>query len=361
MYKNDCRVVHETIIKDIVDVLTDIKDIDEIQFELGKNKSFKSIASATSNLTLVFPVVVSSDMDITSAMMISKAIERKCVAMLQMLFSAFTINDAKDAINYISKFHTNMKMTDQMDFDSFVSYVDDFAKKLEEDAPITVSIDRYEAIREDMKRNMDHYLSMDCINEYSINDYKVLPASLAGGKVVIKEAKGRDRNRADGGIDVEDIAQQIANAIIPPNDNDPKDNNTPKNNNGNTSRHGIKGPTTKNTNIIRTYNNNVTTNSTERSYQYKHDDDYARMKNSAEFFNKQVIPSEIKKANELMPTTMLINFVTPGEDGGDAIMTNAVIGVKAKMYPVTSMDIVDRLRAKNKDNNGFNNFIRATT
>ena len=96
MYKNDPRVIHETILKDIVDVLSDVKDIDEIQFELGKSKSIKSIADATSNLTLVFPVVVSTDMDITSAMMISKAIERKCVAMLQMLLSAFQITDAKN-------------------------------------------------------------------------------------------------------------------------------------------------------------------------------------------------------------------------------------------------------------------------
>jgi hypothetical protein len=93
----------------------------------------------------------------------------------------------------------------------------------------------------------------------------------------------------------------------------------------------------------------------------KVDDLSTQNKNWAEYFNKQILPSDIKKANELMPTTMVINFVTPGEEGGDAIATHAVIGVKAKMYPVASTDIIDRIKAKNKDNNGFNNFIRATT
>lgn len=326
MYNNDCRVVHETILKDIVDVLTDVKDLDEIQFELGKNKSFKSIASATSNLTLVFPVVVSSDMDITTAMMISKAIERKCVAMLQMLFSAFTINDAENAIEYISKFHTNMKMTDRMDFDSFVSYVDDFAKKLDENSPIVVDNSKYDAIREDMKNNMNFYLDTNCINETSINDFSIMPATIAGSRTVIKESKPReltDEEKETATVMGDHIGKVINKYIDSKSDKAAAD----------AFKSRMQGSK-----------------------------DLADMKkNSAEFFGKQIVPGDVKKANELMPTTMVINFVTPGKDGGEAIMTSAVIGVKAKMYPVTSMDIIDRLRSKNKDNNGFNNFIRATT
>ena len=37
------------------------------------------------------------------------------------------------------------------------------------------------------------------------------------------------------------------------------------------------------------------------------------------------------------------------------------IGIKAKMYPVDSMDIIHRLNVKSKESNGFNIFIRATT
>ena len=320
-YKNDCSVVHETIIKDIVDVLTDIKDIDEVEFELGKNKSIKSIAAATDALTLVFPVVVSSDMDITSAMMISKAIERKCVAMLQMLFSAFTIDDAKNAVDYISKFHKNMSMTGTMDYDKFVDYVDDFARKLEEGAPITVNRERYDAIREDMKKNMNFYLNMNCINESSIGDYSVLPRTINGSTLVLKEKTTVKNNRAGTLVTGNDI-----------NLNMPGDSF------------------------------NFSQTQTTIRKDIKQDDTFNQKKNAYDTFSKQILStSDIKKANELMPTTMVINFITPGEDGAEAIQTYAVIGVKAKMYPVTSMDIIDRIKAKNRDNNGFNNFIRATT
>ena len=343
----DCRVVHETIIKDIVDVLTSVKDFDEIEFELGKNKSFKSIASASSNLTLVFPVVVSTDMDITSAMMISKAIERKCVAMLQMLFSAFTINDARDAMSYIAKFHTNMRMNDNMDLDTFVSYVDDFVNKMEESAPITVDRTKYEAVREDMKRNMNYYLDMNCISEHSINEYSVLPASKYG-KMVVTEAKKYNDNSTDNST------------------------NFKGNNNRNRTYRGDDrsmfagdgGMNVQNMNNINVPDTaNITTSNTTRSYNYRinRDDRAANLKNQYEMFSKQILDSDIKKANELMPTMMIVNFVTENKEGGDCITNSAVIGVKAKMYPVSSLDIIDRIKAKNKDNNGFNNFIRATT
>lgn len=334
MYKNDCSVIHETIIKDIVDVLTDIKDIDEVEFELGKNKSIKSIASATDALTLVFPVVVSSDMDITSAMMISKAIERKCVAMLQMLFSAFAIDDAKNAVDYISKFHKNLGMGGTMDYDKFVSYVDDFARKLDESSPIVVDKSRYDAIREDMRKNMDFYLDMNCINETSIGDYSVLPRTINGSTIVIKEAK-----------QPRDIHDNRVSKLYAGHDKS-------KNFSNSTNNFYAKGAIPKDT----------TSTTIQINKRISQDDVFAQKKNAYEIFNKQVLStSDIKKANELMPTTMVINFITPGEDGADAIQSYAVIGVKAKMYPVTSLDIIDRIKAKNKDNNGFNNFIRATT
>lgn len=334
MYKNDPRVIHETILKDIVDVLSDVKDIDEIQFELGKSKSIKSIADATSNLTLVFPVVVSTDMDITSAMMISKAIERKCVAMLQMLLSAFQITDAKNAIDYISRFHTNMSMSDNMDFDKFVDYVDDFARKLDESSPIVVNRQKYDAIREDMKKNMNFYLNQDCINETSINDFKVLPTTINGERIVMREANHSDEY-IRGAYDQAERRYEDYKRMA-----------------GDFAKQGTEFAKAMGK-MAGSSSKKVTGNDRDRA---------ATIKDRTEFLNKQVLSTQdIKKANELMPTTMVINFIVPGEDGGDAVQSYAVIGVKAKMYPVSSMDIVDRLRSKNKDNNGFNNFIRATT
>ena len=361
----DRRIVHETILKDIVDVLSDIKDIDEIEFELGKNKSFKSIASATSNLTLVFPVVCTSDIDITNAMMTSKAIERKCVAMLQMLFSAFTINDAEDAIQYISKFHTNMRMTDRMDMDTFVGYVDQFVKKLDEEAPITVDRTKYEAVKEDFKKP-DFYLDMDCISEHSISEYYVYSAGMISSeKVVIREAKRDPKDDwITAGIDgindanqnISDLSQNSHKLIQNIIDDHRQDTRYYQRETQRANREREK----LTDQITKMANQNMQ-NIRSAQQRRNNSDDAQYLKNQSDYFSKQILPSDIKKANELMPTNMIVNFVTPGKDGGDAILTSAVIGVKAKLYPVSSMDIIDRVKTKNKDSNGFNKFIRATT
>ena len=68
------------------------------------------------------------------------------------------------------------------------------------------------------------------------------------------------------------------------------------------------------------------------------------------------------KANELMPTMMVINFVQKGEsDSAPLSHVTAVIGVKAKLYPVSSTDICNRISSKIADKNILNSFIRATT
>ena len=55
------HMIHETVIRDIIDVISDVKDSDNIAGLFGRKRSFRSIASATSNLTLVFPVICSNN------------------------------------------------------------------------------------------------------------------------------------------------------------------------------------------------------------------------------------------------------------------------------------------------------------
>ena len=136
--RNDPRAIHETILRDIVDVLMDIKDTDEIQFMFGKNGSFKSVASASSNLTLVFPHLVDMTGDIKTMIMINKAHERNICTMLQMLFSAFSVSDARDAMEYISKFHTNMRMDDDINIDNFIDLLDKMVDGLDESSGIVL-------------------------------------------------------------------------------------------------------------------------------------------------------------------------------------------------------------------------------
>ena len=108
---NDSRTIHETIVRDIFDVARDFKDSDEVDRvrNFRDRSSIKSITSKAEALTMVFPVICSRNMSYDAACMISKAIERKAVTLLQMLFSAANITDAEDGIDYISRFHPNLR------------------------------------------------------------------------------------------------------------------------------------------------------------------------------------------------------------------------------------------------------------
>ena len=97
---NDCRQLHETVVKDIVDVISDIKNFDQIDWINNRN-STGSIAKRASNLVLVFPVMVSNSLNIQTAMIVSKAIERKCCSLLQILFSSMQTTNADNLQDYI--------------------------------------------------------------------------------------------------------------------------------------------------------------------------------------------------------------------------------------------------------------------
>ena len=61
-----------------------------------------------------------------------------------------------------------------------------------------------------------------------------------------------------------------------------------------------------------------------------------------------------------MPTSMIVNFIATN-DNGETERVTGIIGVKAKMYPVDSIDICNRLSSKIKDRNGLFNLVRAST
>ena len=92
---NDQKAIHETIIKDIVDLIKEIKDTDSINAMIGRGKSIKSIASASTGLTMVFPVLCSDSIEIENAAMVSKAIERKATTMMNLILVANQTTECK--------------------------------------------------------------------------------------------------------------------------------------------------------------------------------------------------------------------------------------------------------------------------
>lgn len=313
----DCKCIHETIIRDILDVISDVKDADELDGFHSK-KSFKSIASASKNLTLVFPVIVSKGLTIDSAAMVTKAIERKCVMMLQMLFSAMNISNSANAMEYIKQFHTNMKMDDTITPDSLISAMDDLVLSKEGAVSEYILHDpkTKRLIENDMK-NIDYVLP-DSISEYGLEDYSII--NRMGHTIIVNEAKKNNNKKQKSAKKKSDEENEVK------------------------GRKNIKYKNYENKNIGNNDDNGNTN---------------LRTKDRIDLLRYQLLDNDVKKSNELVPTTMMINFVS--KEGDKPINTQAVIGVKAKMYPVDQMDILNRLTIKHKDKNRLIEFVRSTT
>ena len=89
---NDPRYIHETQLADIMNMAKAVKDFasdkDRVKRFIGSNKAKKlaspmanstSIAKASSNLTLVFPVIASKSVTVQNASMVCKALEKNFV------------------------------------------------------------------------------------------------------------------------------------------------------------------------------------------------------------------------------------------------------------------------------------------
>lgn len=325
---NGREYFHESVVRDVVDILTSLKDYDEVQFltNSANNRSFKSITSATKDLILTFPILVSSDADPVNACMMAKAHEKKCASLLHMLFTAICVDSNEDVFDYVKKFHHNLGAMNGT-LDSYMDSLDQIAASIDEDYEYKGTIDKtvLGMVLEELKQS--NYTLPDDIKETGIDEYKIIPASITGYKDrIIHEANKSDTKKAFkngfeagrkiGRRDIESATRKDFNKFTPKNNID----------------------TIKNTNDM----------AKDLAYMYK-------------VHNTTVLDTEYKKANELMPTTMVVNFIQKGEGGSPSMTQTAVIGVKAKVYPVSSMDICNRITSKLEDKNVLNSFIRATT
>ena len=195
------NAIHETVVSDIFETIKDGIRIagDVVNPKSVRVRNSRSLARATSGLTLAFPVICTNTLPIETASMIAKAIERKNVAMLQMAFSAYNITNAKDAVEHLSKFHQNLNLS-KMDLDKFM----DAMEMLGESSYMYPEDIR--AVAEDCRRNLDFTLP-NSISKVSLLEYAEV--TKYGEKRIIKEAIKKPE-RVGGGEYTDDEINQAA-------------------------------------------------------------------------------------------------------------------------------------------------------
>lgn len=308
--------IHETVVSDILDAIKDgIKIVDGAVRPKSKSvSSYSSLSRATSALTLSFPVLCSDSLPIDIATMVAKAIERKNVSLLQLAFSAYNITNAQDAVSYVSKFHQNIDMT-KLKLDDFM----DAMESLGEGSMLDRTSKN--AVLEDCKRNLNFILD-DSINETSLLEYSEI--NTISGNCIIKEAKrSGNYNRA-------------------------------------------KNYKTK-------FMASATNNKRQNFKDAKRSDNYNRAKNDKtklmasatdskrQYFISQLLSSDIRKANEMQPTMMLVNCYVNDNNKDLNIAQEFVVGIKSKLYPVKSADVINKIITKHVDGDIMLKLVKVST
>lgn len=315
-------VLHETIIRDIIDLSKDVgdnvEDVKKAMSSAYSKNSFTSIAKASSDLVLVFPFMCDSTVSMESASMVSKAIERQCVSMLRLLFSALQLSKDKspDAISFLSQFHKNISSGDMGDItvDDFLTYADKFA----ESADVKViNPEAFDIVKEQLERMKYDVELAESICENSLLDYSIVERNSMINVLEAGRNGGKDKDKGKK-------------------DNKPKMNPRQDYNKGGNNK----------------YSNRFDPEDGEKLASY--------MKDRMDAERNRILDADWKKANELMPTMMVVDYIGTAENG-EPIPMSFVCGVKCRLVPADPMDIADRILVKHSDRNVLTSFIRATT
>ena len=353
------NTIHESVVTDILDSIKDgVKWVDgKLKPKSPKIRTAGSIARATSGLTLTFPVICTDTLDIETATMISKAIERKNISLLQMAFAAYNITNATDAVSHLAKFHTNMNF-DKLDVDKFI----DVMETIDESAPITTYPSEINLINEDCKRNCN-FVMEDSLNTHSLLEFSQV--NRYGQNMIIREDKSSyydDKLELDR--DQFDYRQKY--------DKEKSDFEREK--------FGYQQKTDKEKSDFerekferqkfdqdRDYNLNKDKFDFQKSdSDRKYSLDKAKALSGAsddkrQYLASQLLSSDVKKANEMQPSLMIVNFYVNDSDRDLNIAQQIVAGVKSKLYPVASADIINKLITKVVDADTMLKLVKVST
>ena len=288
-----------------------------------------SISNYSKSLVMTFPTMCDNSLPASTASMISKANERNIVTMLQLLFSSAQLNGSNGA-DILSKIHKNI--TTNMPIDDFIDVMDDISDKSLGKAADLGRIGESNLIRiqnemvSQLKKPQKSF-PVNSLSERSLNDYLVYNMN---GRMVVKE----EIYYSDNGLSsmTDDELNKAKSQLQ-----------------------------------IKQLQNNINSDKLANDkLQSQINQTNANMKKQAldisvDSLTKQLLDTDVKKANEMVPTLMIVRYNELDSDGTIFDQKAFVAGVKSRLISVDSSDIVERLIAKNKTKVNFLNLIRATT
>jgi hypothetical protein len=334
-----------------------IFDVDKERFST-KNSWTRStsIARLSKDLIMSFPTVCSNVIDPKTAIMINKAIERKNITFLQLIAANYHLTGASGA-DVIKTLHTNMGVN--YNVDEYLNKAIDLYNNISEVRAIDGT--HYSVIQEEMRQlfisSTNKRYPISSFSEHSVNDYKIRRDRI----FVVTEDRtapyyGSFDKRYDYGEENWRWAQHNYNYDKLNQDRADKA----------AARKSQEEKWEKDDKYRRERDKKEDEREEERE-KYRRDHQYTQ--DRSQYFQKQLLDSDVKKANELMPTLISLRYqliTNPQKNKGSEDVRNyieeeIIAGVKSRMIAVPSEEITDRIIAMKKHGVNMTNLIRATT
>ena len=332
--------------------------------DISRNQPYLkgSISTYSKDLIMTFPNMCDNSLPPSTASMLSRANERNIVTMLQLLLASTQLSGT-DGVEVLSKVHKNIKTS--MSAEDYIDFFDNMSGSLAgfASAHENAQFDRImREMTEELKTPQKSF-PVNSFSENSINDFIVHDMN---GKTVVKEYI-QSNDRIYGSYAGNPMDSQLDDM---------------------NKRQGMEYRNHQMANDDRNYMFN------QRKFNYqkaKDADDYkfrqhaqnlddrrdardaemhglrmAQMRGQntnfqADLLHKQLLDSDVKKANELTPSLIVVRYNELDSDGTIYDQRPFVAGVKSRLISVDAIDIVERLVSKNKTKLSFLNLIRATT
>lgn len=319
-----------------------------------------SISNKTKQLVMTFPVLCDNTLPPSTASMINRANERNIVTMLQLLFSSISVS-GKDGAKVLGQLHKNLSISSSMD--DVISGIDDFVNQnsnFTESSPVRdVDIRRSVLVMKEQMKGQSKVFPINSFSETSLNDFDI--TNIHGRMIVSEAIKGERYNPhrpSDGGntgYAPSSNGEQIDyNRELQKRQFDDYEKNRELQNAATRAK-------VRSDELNAQIKQRDLDNYDQKLVSDQLKTDQIRRALDYDAVTKQLLDTDVKKANEMVPTLMIVQYNELDKDGKFAARKPFVAGVKSRLISVDAADIVDRVVVKNKTKVNFLNFIRATT
>ena len=353
------KVLKESIgtvldIDSLLDILNGetLSDVGSALANGTRNKEgYSSIASRANELTATFPILISNRVSLKTAEKIQKALEFRYALMLQMVIASRSFTTSKDAVDFLKNYHTNIDAGSWRSIGAKILSTTDEAAVFEMSARKAINESyaqnsilnenakpvNLQAFQEAKGRVFPNYKSLS----YKVGFQQGVKAALRGAKknafVPIDPYK---KARLDATTNRIKQRQEIDAAQ---------------------KKEDIKTKAEAEREKLR-HENEEKKQKGRVDAEREIEEIRNKGRRDIELMTPLSVPTlndqKVRKANMLNPLTMSVFFKVKASE--DAVVTvNALIGVKAKLYPVDSMEIMDRIYSSRRTKINLFNFIRA--